>query len=103
MEDQRDVEEENGTKERRKTRAKKIRVEKNKRCQHSECKNSYSYLFLSQQLIKYVFECRRLCTYICTRVCVCVCGTRVCVCVCVCVCIYLTDKTISSSLSPDCP
>ena len=55
-----DVEEENGRRERRKRRAKKIRIEKNKRCQHSEYKNSYCYLFLIQQLIKYVFEYRRL-------------------------------------------
>jgi len=66
-----DVEEEKRTRERRKRGAKKIRVEKNKRCQHSECKNSYSYLFLSQQLIKYAFECTRL--HICMYVCVCVC------------------------------
>jgi len=43
---------------------------------------------------------------VCGCVCVCV-GGCVCVCVggcvCVCGCVYLTDKTSSSSLSPDCP
>ena len=67
MEDQRVCgrrKENKGTEE---VKSEEERVEKNKRCQYSVCKNSYSYPLLSQQLIKYAFEFTRL------RMCVCVC------------------------------